>query len=200
MKILSITPVNYKNASTNKDNSVSQNRTNSVYNAPYVTKVNFGNNLSILEDNFGEVTENLFRGRLPRTVKDFEALKAKGVTFILDLCGDENGKPNIEEAKMAKDFGMEYIYRNGKSYWLEFQKNKEDFLATLKLVKEKIQSGGRGYIHCEEGKSRTGLFVANYQARILGIKDLSQIKTHFIHHGGNKMTFDDFIQDTFIDF
>lgn len=190
MKILSIMPVNYKNASTNKDNRFSQNRTNSVYNATYVTKVNFGNNLSILEDNFGKVTENLFRGRLPSTVEDFKALKEKGVTFILDLCGG-----NPDEEKMAKEAGIkDYIYRNGDAFLQDFDTNKEELFETLKLVKEKILAGGIGYIHCNHGRDKTGFFVAHYQARILKIKDLSQIKAHFLIHNRNVMWFEDAVE------
>jgi len=172
MRILNVMPINYKGVSSNKNNGVSQNYRNSVYNAPCMAKVNFGNAVSSLPINFDTVIENkLFRGGLPKTVGHFKALKEKGVTFIMDLCG-ENGR----EAEMAKEAGIEYIYKDGDKLRLNF--NMEEISKTLQLVKDKIDSGGVGYIHCKYGEVRTGFLVAYYQAKILNMP-IADIEKHY---------------------
>lgn len=172
MRVLNVMPVSYKGAFANKDNNVSPNYRKNVSDS-----VSFGNAGSILPDNFGTVIEKkLFRGGLPQIV-DFKALKEKGVTFILDLCG-ENSK---NEAQMAKDAGIEYIYRDGDDIFFDFDLDKGKISEVLQLVKEKTDAGQVGYVHCTYGEVRTGRFVAFYQSKVLG-KALPEIEEHYIKH------------------
>jgi protein tyrosine/serine phosphatase len=186
MRILSVIPINYKYASFNKNNGVNQNYNS---NAPYVSKVNFGNAASVLPRNFGTVIENkLLRGGRPRTVEHFQALKEKGVTFLASLRGED-----LDEADMAKAFGMEYIPMDGDKFLLYFSKCKNEFDETLKLVDEKIRTQGVGYVFCDRGETRTGLFVARYQSKILK-KELPEVREHFLAHCYDPKFFDSIIK------
>lgn len=194
MRILNVMSVNY-NGCVNKNSSV--NYKNNAISMPYKSKVSFGNIASILPDNFGSVIESeekLFRGGLPKTREHFQALKDKGVTFILDLCGG-NGGENPKEAEMARQFDMDYIYKDGNKYRLNFLENQKEFLEVLQMINKRIKSGEKGYIHCDEGKIRTGFFVAHYQSKYSDLK-IDKIKAHYLMHYGKESYFDEFIEDT----
>lgn len=180
MRVLNIMPINYKGCGTN-NNVNFENKKNFM---PYMTKINFGNAASELPKNFGVVmgTNKLFRGGLPTKVEHFNALKEKGVTFIVDLCG---GSP--EEAKMAKAIGIndnDYICVDGNK--LSLLENEEERFKTAKLVDDKIRLGGIGYIHCNEGIDRTGFFVAYYQKKFLTLSIEKVIADYLQNKGREK--------------
>lgn len=188
MRILSVMPVNYK-CCTNKNSSV--NYKNNVPLMHYVPKVNFGNAVSELPKNFGTVIENkLFRGGLLETAEHFQVLKDKGVTLILDLCGNEEKRlPNPEEAKMAVQFGMKYLYHDGFKFFCGKMLNqganpKKELEKVAQIVKKELaKPKGVVYVHCRQGKDRTGLFVGYYQLKVLRISIAKAKKEHEKYEG-----------------
>lgn len=174
MRIQSFTPINVKLNSINiKNNCSNKNDIGDVYVLSNKTNPTFGS--GNLPSNFGEIVEGkLFRGALP-TAENFDALKAKGVTFILDLCGDNREK----EAEMAKQYGMDYFYENGDDLMLGF--SKDNYKKTTMLVDKKIKNGC-GYVHDNQGKSRSGMFAAYYQAKKGETPE--KILEHAEKHGG----------------
>lgn len=176
MRVLNIMPINYKCTSLNKNNYVSPNYKKNVSDS-----VSFGLKLP---DNFGTVIENkLFRGGFLETAEHFQALKEKGVTFILDLCGDGGGA-NPKEAAMARQFNMEYRYKNGHEFSSDMINENGELSKTAELIKERIDANAVVYIHCDEGKNRTGLAVAYYQLKFLENMKLQEVKEHYKKHQG----------------
>lgn len=103
--------------------------------------------------NFGQMDTNYYRGAQPKK-DDYEALKALGITTIIDL----QDEPTKYEKTAAESLGMKYInipmddaeYPSEASI-AEFLKNIND------------PANGVMYVHCKGGKHRTGVTGAVYR-------------------------------------
>lgn len=103
--------------------------------------------------NFGQMDTNYYRGAQPKK-DDYEALKALGITTIIDL----QDEPTKYEKGTAESLGMKYInipmddaeYPSEASI-AEFLKNIND------------PANGVMYVHCKGGKHRTGVTGAVYR-------------------------------------
>lgn len=176
MQIKNITQQNVKSPLSNyKNNCLKQNKGDVFVSSCSPNLAFRGNGIY----NFGEVIEGkLFRGSLPETEAHFAALKEKGVTFILDLCG----LYRLDEAEIAKKYGMEYLYVDGTN--LRFSSSDEDYKRITTIIDEKIKTGAV-YVHCEEGQGRTGVLIAYYQ-KIKGksnkeiLNHANEYKTHIL--------------------
>jgi hypothetical protein len=106
---------------------------------------------------FQEVVPGLLRGGRIETKEQLRALRdVYGVTTILNLAGD-TVQP---EAGWANELGMKVVY----SFMDAKQTPGPGQWATIKATL--LQ--GRVYVHCREGKDRTGAVVARYREEVQG--------------------------------
>lgn len=174
MKVQSISPTGIKYSSVNNYSPINQNRF--IFNEKdlnkdiYIAsrpKVSFGS----LPPNFGEVIEGkLFRGGLPNA-EDFKELAAKGIKYIIDLCGE-----NSREAGWAKEYGMKYFCLR------EFDVLNNEHLANVcQKIEDGIKEGGV-YVHCDKGETRTGAEMIYFEIK-KGVPE-KIIKSHYSMHSG----------------
>jgi tyrosine-protein phosphatase SIW14 len=104
--------------------------------------------------NFHEVDLNVYRGAQP-TVEGFRNLAALGVRTIIDLRGDDQLP---EERKEVEDLGLRYISVPMSGLTAPRDEQIADILA-LFVAADK----GAVFVHCREGKDRTGTVVACYR-------------------------------------
>jgi tyrosine-protein phosphatase SIW14 len=105
--------------------------------------------------NFHEVDPNLYRGAQP-TDEGLKNLSAMGVRTIVDL---RHGKEHSnEEQKAAEQLGLRYVNvpMDGLTAPTEAQ-----ISGLLKVLDAADQ--GPVFVHCREGKDRTGAVVAAYR-------------------------------------
>lgn len=182
MKILSIMPMNNKYL---RDNYAVSNNTNYASRVSSSAQVNFSSSLlpDNLPCNFGTVIEGkLFRGSFPKTRKNFEAFQQLGVKFIMNLCGLTD-----EEKALAKEFNIELIHIDGEN----FATNKEKLLQAEKIIEYKLKMGKVGYVHCDQGATKTGLLVADYQLNNLENLEIppEKVKDQYFKHKGDPVRF-----------
>lgn len=159
----------YRNNQNNLCKNKCSTNTVQIYRPLNIDTVSFGNKLP---ENFGEVVPGkLFRGAFP-SEENIKSLKDKGVTFIIDLCGVD-----AREKDFAAKYGIEHIYQDGERF--------NRFRSLALAIQKKIDTGGVGYIHCTEGKNRTGKLVAYYQ-RIIQDKNDIEIENDYLDYGGDK--------------
>jgi len=104
--------------------------------------------------NFGQLDERFFRGAEPKTLADFEALKALGVDTIVDL----QAKPEREEKGWVESLGMRYV----NIPMIEKKYPRPEHVAEfMKLVDD--PSTGEFFVHCAGGRHRTGAVGAVYR-------------------------------------
>ena len=103
--------------------------------------------------NFGQMDERFYRGAQPKE-KDYESLKAIGITTVVDL----QAEPKQYEKRIVESLGMRYVNipMVGKTYPTE-----EAVQAFLKLVDD--PETGKFYVHCAGGRHRTGAMGAVYR-------------------------------------
>jgi protein tyrosine phosphatase (PTP) superfamily phosphohydrolase (DUF442 family) len=97
--------------------------------------------------NFGMISPTLWRGAQP-TAEGLQALAAAGVKTVIDLREDD------ESADIPK--GVHYI-RLPASAW------RSDGFDVLPVLKAIDDSPKPVFIHCREGRDRTGLAIAAYR-------------------------------------
>jgi len=103
--------------------------------------------------NFGQMDEHYYRGAQPKE-KDYAALKALGITTIIDL----QEKPTKYEKSAAEALGMKYINipMDDAVYPPE--------AAIAQFLKEiNDPANGTMYVHCKGGRHRTGVTGAAYR-------------------------------------
>jgi protein tyrosine phosphatase (PTP) superfamily phosphohydrolase (DUF442 family) len=103
--------------------------------------------------NFGQMDERFYRGAQPKE-KDYESLKALGITTVVDL----QAEPKEYEKRMVEALGMRYVNipMETKTY-----PTAEQVDAFLKLVDD--PQTGKFYVHCAGGRHRTGAMGAVYR-------------------------------------
>jgi protein tyrosine/serine phosphatase len=103
--------------------------------------------------NFGQMDERFYRGAQPKE-KDYESLKALGITTVVDL----QAEPKEYERRMVESLGMRYVNipMETKTY-----PTNEQVEAFLKLVDD--PNTGKFYVHCAGGRHRTGAMGAVYR-------------------------------------
>ncbi|HYG80022.1 MAG TPA: tyrosine-protein phosphatase [Pyrinomonadaceae bacterium] len=103
--------------------------------------------------NFGQMDERFYRGAQPKE-KDYESLKALGITTVVDLLAE----PREYSKRAVEALGMRYVNipMIGKKYPTE-----EAVQAFMKLVDD--PETGKFYVHCAGGRHRTGAMGAVYR-------------------------------------
>jgi len=105
--------------------------------------------------NFGKINSNYYRGSQPNAA-DVESLAALGVKTVIDLRNDEDG--DAEEALSVEKAGMTYVNIPMTTH----ETPAADKLAKfLKLVND--PENQPVYVHCVEGRHRTGVMTAVYR-------------------------------------
>jgi protein tyrosine/serine phosphatase len=103
--------------------------------------------------NFGQMTEQFYRGAQPKE-GDYGSLAALGIKTVIDLQDD----PRPYEKAGVEAAGMHYVNipMDDKSY-----PKPEHIEAFLKLVDN--PETGKFYVHCAGGRHRTGVMGAVYR-------------------------------------
>jgi protein tyrosine phosphatase (PTP) superfamily phosphohydrolase (DUF442 family) len=105
--------------------------------------------------NFGQVTENLYRGAQP-TSNGFAELKTMGVGLIINF--REDPSEIAVEKREVESLGMVYIGMPWNAHDKLSSANVERFLETIR-----DHSETKMFVHCKRGADRTGLMVAAYR-------------------------------------
>jgi tyrosine-protein phosphatase SIW14 len=105
--------------------------------------------------NFHQVTDGFYRGGQP-TAQGFRSLKNLGVQTVLDL-RIPAGQSKWEK-KMVEDLGMKYIH-------LPMHGNQTPTQSDIDQIFSLLNDTSRWplFVHCREGKDRTGMVVGCYR-------------------------------------
>ena len=124
--------------------------------------------------NFDQVNDHVYRGAQP-TEEGFKYLSKIGVKTILDL--RENDERTIEERRMVTGAGMEYVNvpMTGLTPPTEGETSK-----VLALLEN--ETSGPVFVHCKEGKDRTGAVIAAYRIDHDGWDSARALKDAMNHH------------------
>ena len=104
-------------------------------------------------DNFGKVSDQLYRGAQP-VGNDYADLAALGVKTVIDLRDD----PDTREAGLVKKAGMQLVRIPMSGWDRPADASVSQF---LKVINEATSLPA--FVHCKVGKHRTGAMVAVYR-------------------------------------
>lgn len=131
--------------------------------------------------NFAKVNDSYYRGGQPLE-DDFADLKALGVTTIINLTNDKDGRE--EEQALAEQHGMRYVHIPMTTRKPPTETEIARFMAVVGAG-----DGGAVYVHCVGGRHRTGVMTAIYRMTRDGLtgeqafKEMKQYKygPDFLH-------------------
>lgn len=126
--------------------------------------VSFGSATDILR--FKQVDGTLYRGGRP-SLEQLSDLKDLGISTIVDFSTEPFKVADYNEADYAKALRMNHVKIPFVSFENPSDEDVKKFFNTVEDVKSKNQ---KMFIHCFEGKDRTGLFVELYKIRY-GLSD-----------------------------
>jgi protein tyrosine/serine phosphatase len=110
--------------------------------------------------NFKRVDDFLYRGSLPKR-GDIKKLKNMGIDTVIDFTIGGNHKTrDLAEKNAVEKLGMNYIRLPFAPYKNPPQEYIDTFFKTMDNARKNNE---KVYIHCHEGKDRTGLFSAIYE-------------------------------------
>ena len=121
-------------------------------------------------DNFAKVDDAVFRGAQPTKQGVTDTLRQQGVRTIVNLRDD----PNPAEPAWAREAGMTYIEIPSKATKVEPAKVAE-FLRDVETAPRPI------FVHCRQGRDRTGLDVAVYRIVDVGWSREDALKDLYAH-------------------
>jgi protein tyrosine/serine phosphatase len=109
-------------------------------------------------ENFGKVTDQLFRGAQP-TAAGFAALQKMGVAIVVNF-RDERDEQSVEQREV-ENLGIKYvgIPWSGSDY-----PSNSQVLQFLDLVH--ANPTAKIFVHCKRGADRTGVMVAAYRIAV----------------------------------
>lgn len=107
---------------------------------------------------FAKVTEVIYRGGQPESIKDYHQLLNIGIRTIINLRAEVDG---IGESKISEELGLLYhhIGIGGSDYIKMPSRNKIEKISAI-LIHPKSQPV---FIHCQHGRDRTGLLIGLYR-------------------------------------
>jgi tyrosine-protein phosphatase SIW14 len=127
-------------------------------------------------ENFGRMDEKYYRGAQP-SAEDFKALAALGVKTVIDLRND----PVSYEKSSAEAAGLKYVNIPMSAWRAPRDADMERF---LQVVDD--PESGTVYVHCKQGKHRTGVASAIYRMSKYGWdwdKTYQEMKNYHFYTG-----------------
>jgi tyrosine-protein phosphatase SIW14 len=107
--------------------------------------------------NFTQVTEKLWRGTQPDShdPEVFRRLEARGLKTVINLRHDHDDFPRLRETR------LEYLWIPMRAWHPE----TEDIVLVLSTLRRATADPKRWpvFVHCAEGKDRTGYVIAAYR-------------------------------------
>ena len=103
--------------------------------------------------NFGQMDERFYRGAQPKE-RDYEALKALGITTLIDL----QDEPKEYAKQMVESLGMRYVHIPMVAKKYPTETAVETFMKTVE-----DPATGKFFVHCAGGRHRTGVMGAVYR-------------------------------------
>jgi uncharacterized protein (TIGR01244 family) len=139
-------------------------------------------------DNFGQVDKCLYRGAQPGK-KDFPALAKFGVKTVINLRRD----PEKDEQQAVAVVGMRYVHLPMDSNHLP---TDEQIVQFLSIIND--PSSTPVFIHCEQGRHRTGVMIAIY--RLIHYKwsleqAMAEMLKYKFNHGGSSKKWRAFLEN-----
>lgn len=110
---------------------------------------------------FFQVSPTVYRGSQPVADADFEMLRSHGVTTLISM-NDSKKWRDYEKAK-AEEFGMQYLWFPISSFWTPSKAKVKPALQAMIEPKN-----GTVFVHCQQGKDRTGMMVGFYRVYVEG--------------------------------
>src|SRR6266404_1121818 len=104
---------------------------------------------------FQRVNREILRGGQP-TSDGFRALSKLGIKTVLDL--RSSARQSAWEDKVVKSLGMRYVHLQ---FHAEAIPTQEQIEKALSVVEDRTQTPV--FVHCHEGKDRTGMIIACYR-------------------------------------
>jgi tyrosine-protein phosphatase SIW14 len=101
--------------------------------------------------NFGEVTDQLYRGGQP-TDEGLRLLAERGVGVVIDLRGGGE-----HEREQVTKLGMQYL----SIPWHCYSPQDRQFAEFLRVLRE--HPNQKVFVHCRLGVDRTGMMIASYR-------------------------------------
>ncbi|MBQ8847410.1 MAG: dual specificity protein phosphatase family protein [Candidatus Gastranaerophilales bacterium] len=147
--------------------------------------IKFGNNknqtLNIIR--FKNIDNTLYRGAKP-SEEEIEQLKELGISIIIDFTTGYGSNNQKSEKEIAKNLGINYINMPFPS----FENPSDEYVNRFFNVMEQARKNDeKVYIHCREGKDRTGLFAAMYKLKYLN-SDLQSCIQEMLDMGHDNVT------------
>jgi uncharacterized protein (TIGR01244 family) len=106
-------------------------------------------------ENFHQVDQNVYRGAQP-TAEGLKSLASLGVKTIVDL---RHGKEHADgERQAAEKIGLRYINVPMSGLTAPTDEEITSILAVLNAA-----DSGPVFVHCREGKDRTGVVIASWR-------------------------------------
>jgi tyrosine-protein phosphatase SIW14 len=109
--------------------------------------------------NFAPVSPTLWRGAQPSR-SGFRSLAAAGVTMVINLRTGEDGRDD----PLLEGTGLRAVQIPMKP-WRPDRTQVRRFLETVDAERRR---GGRVFVHCQQGRDRTGYAVAAYRMAVEG--------------------------------
>lgn len=134
--------------------------------------------------NFHRVNDRIFRGGQP-TEEGFRNLAKLGVTTVIDLRHVKEHS-TTDEAATVQRLGMRYVN-------VPMPSLKTPRTDQLAKVMELLDSGERVFVHCHQGKDRTGTAIAVYRIERDGwtnaraLDEAEQLGMHWYHRGMKRL-------------
>ena len=127
--------------------------------------------------NFGQVTPTLFRGGQP-TSEGYRELKQMGVEIVVSF-RHEKGENSLER-RAVEALGMRFV----SLPWHAWDKPPDEEVSSFfRLLSSNPH--GKVYVHCQQGRDRTGTMVALYRVAVdhwCPESAVAEMKAYHYHH------------------
>lgn len=127
--------------------------------------------------NFGQVTPLLFRGGQP-TSEGYRELKQMGVDTVISF-RHEKGE-NTLERRAVEALGMRFV----NLPWHAWDKPPDEEVSRFFILLAS-DPHGKVFVHCQQGRDRTGMMVAIYRVAVdhwCPASAVTEMKAYHYHH------------------
>ncbi|HTQ85749.1 MAG TPA: tyrosine-protein phosphatase [Candidatus Solibacter sp.] len=127
--------------------------------------------------NFGQVTPTLFRGGQP-TSEGYRELKQMGIETVISF-RHEKGENSLERRAVEAQ-GMRFVSLPWHAWEDPTDQQVSQFLLLLSS-----NSQSKVYVHCQQGRDRTGTMVAIYRVAVehwCPASAVAEMKAYHYHH------------------